>query len=292
MFEPKPHVSQALAHLRFSVQLCALVLGLSLAANVGVWATVYFTEARWSEETVSTEIAPPVRVVESDAVSRTGKSVTQRTATVEETRRVPSSAEVTMRDTWTLSAWVGSIAAIALLILMLEGVFVAGGANVPGVEKIVTATSWTLVLVMLSLPMQRLIPSFPTAGLFGPYGDMAALAELVKSGGEGAPGGLSYFAERLLLPIACLGMTVFIALRLTSGVERGVISRSVGEAELRLMAEMEQSQKSSGAQGRAQGALSVTLQEETAPPPPPSRPEPLQRPLSSPSPGTAPGRVI
>lgn len=289
MFDPKPHVSRALAHLRFSVQLCALVLGLSLVANVGVWATVYFTDARWTDETVSTELAPPARVVDGEAVSRTGKEIVPRSVTVEETRRVPSAAEVTMRDTWRLSVWLGTIAAVALLLLMLEGVFVAGGANVPGVEKLVTATSWTMVVVFVCLPLRSVFPAFPMDGVFSSYDAMASVSELIKAGDATAPGSMGFVLERLFLPLVCLGASAFVALRFSSGVERGVISRSAGEAELRLIEEMEQSQRATGVQGRAQGALSVTLEEE---PPPPSRPEPLQRPLSSPSPGKAPGRVI
>ena len=124
MFDPKPHMSQALAHLRFSVQLCALALGLSLAANIGVWAMVHFTDARWTEETVKVETTPPPRVVDGGAVSRTGKEIVQRTAMVEEVHRVYSTTEVTLRDTWRLSAWVGCIAALALAIVTLEGVIV------------------------------------------------------------------------------------------------------------------------------------------------------------------------
>lgn len=288
VFEPRPHLSHALSHLRFSVQLCALALGLCLAANVGVWAVVHFTDARWTEQTVQTEITPPPRVVDGGAVSRTGKEVVRPTVLTQEVVRVPSAAEVTLRDSWRLSAWIGSIAAVALLVLMLEGVVVAGGANVPGVEKAVTATSWTLALVMLCLPLQTLLPAFPTAGVFSDYASMALTAESIKSGADGAPGQLGFIAERFLIPVVCLAAAAFVAIRFTAGVEAGVISRSVGEAELRLMDEMERSRKASSMQGRAQGALSVTLQQES----PPERPEPLQRPLTSASPGKAPGRVI
>jgi len=295
VFDTKPHVSQALAHLRFSVQACALLLGLSLAANVSVWAVVHFTDARWTEETVKTETAPPPRVVDGEAVSRTGREINRPAVVKEETVRVPSAAAVTLRDAWRLSAWVGSVAAVVLLIVMLEGVFVAGGASVPGVEKAVTAATWAIVLALLCLPLQSLMPAIPIDGVFGEYETMADAAEAIKAEEEGAPGQLGFIAERFLLPIACLAGAVFVAVRFTSGVERGVISTTEGEAELRLMAEMERSKQASGSQGRAQGALSVTLQDQAASqgiPPAPSRPEPLQRPISSPSPGKAPGRII
>lgn len=295
MFDPKPHVSQALAHLRFSVQACALLLGLSLAANVSVWAVVHFTDARWTEETVMTETAPPPRVVDGEAVSRTGREINRPSVVKEETVRAPSAAAVTLRDTWRLSAWVGSVAAVVLLIVMLEGVFVAGGASVPGVEKAVTAATWSIVLALLCLPLRSLMPAIPIDGVFGEYEAMADAAEAIKAGEEGAPGELGFITERFLLPMACLAGAVFVAVRFTSGVERGVFSTTEGEAELRLMAEMERSKQASGSQGRAQGALSVTLQDQAGsamPPPAPSRPEPLQRPISSPSPGKAPGRII
>jgi len=294
VFEPKPHVSLALAHLRFSVQAAALLLGLCLAANVAVWAVAHFTDARWTEQTVQTETAPPPRVVDGEAVSRTGKEVVRRAVVTEETVRVPSATEVTLRDTWRLTGWIGSIAAIALVILMLEGVVVAGGANVPGVEKAVTASSWALLVAMLCLPLQGLIPAIPIEGVFGSYEAMTGAVELIRSGAEGAPGQLGFIVERFLMPMACLAGVVFVALRFTSGVEEGVVSRSESEAELRLLREMERSRKASASQGRAQGALAMTLQEEgqAGAIPAPSRPEPLQRPLSSPSPGTSPGRII
>ncbi len=296
MFDPKPHVSQALAHLRFGVQACALVLGLALAANVGVWAVAHFTDARWTEKTEMVETAPPPRVVEGGAVSRTGKEVVARTATVEETVRVPSATEVTLRDTWRLSGWVGSVAVIGLLFLTLQGVVIGGGASVPGIEKAVTAGSWAIALTLLCLPVQGVIASFPTDGVFGSYGAMADVSEAIKSEAEGAPGQLGVIVQRFLLPAACLGMTVFVAVRFTSGIEQGVLSTTASEAELRLMEEMERSRKASGTQGRAQGALSVTLHEEgsqaASHPAAPARPEPLQRPISSASPGVAPGRVI
>lgn len=293
MFDPKPHMSHALAHLRFSVQLCALALGLALAANVGVWAVVHFTDARWTEETAQVETAPPPQVVGGGAVSRTGKEVVQRHATVEETRRVPSTTEVTLRDTWAISAWIGCIAALALLIVTLEGVVIGAGVNVPGIEKSVTAGTWAIIVALLCLPMQSLFPAFPTDGVFGSYHAMADASEAIKSGAENAPGQLGVLMQRFLLPITCLALAAFVAVRFSSGIEAGVLARSEGEAELMLMEEMERSRSASAKQGRAQGALAMTIQEEAAPPPAaPPRPEPLQRPITAPQQGDAPRRVI
>ena len=294
MFDPKPHVSNALAHLRFSVQACSLVLVLALAANIGVWAVVHFTDARWTEQTVQEETAPPPRVVDGGVVSRTGKELVQRTTMVEVVQRVPSTTEVTLRDTWRLSAWLGSIAAMALLVLMFQGVVVAGGASVPGVEKAVTATSWSIVVVMLCLPMSSIMPAFPMDGVFGEYAGMTDTVEAMKSEAPGAPGQLGIIAEHFLLPIACLAMAAFVAVRFTGGVERGVLSTTENEAERRLMEEMQHSRKASSQQSRAQGALSVTLHDNaaSAPPAAPLRPEPLHRPLSSPTPPQTSGRVI
>jgi hypothetical protein len=292
VFEPRPHLSHALLHLRLSVQAAALILGLCLVANMSVWAVAHFTDARWTEETVQTEVAPPPRVVDGEAVSRTGKEVVRRAKPIEETIRVPSATEVTLRDGWAVSGWIGTIAAVALVIFMLEGVVIAGGANVPGVEKAVTATSWSLLVAMMCLPLQNLLPAIPLEGVFGSYASMTETAEAIKAGGEEAPSQLGFILERFLLPMACLGGVVFVAIRFTRGVEEGIVSRTADEAEMRLLQEMERSRKATASQGRAQGALSMTLQEEPGTQPMPPRPEPLQRPISSPSPGKAPGRII
>jgi len=289
LFDPKPHMSQALAHLRFSVQLCALALGLALAANIGVWAMVHFTEARWSQETVQVETTPPPRVVDGGAVSRTGKEIVQRTAVVDEVRRVPSTTEVTLRDTWRLSAWIGCIAALALAIVTLEGVIVGAGASIPGIEKSVTAGTWAIIVALLCLPMQSLMPAFPFDGVFGSYELMADVSEAIKASEEGAPGQLGVILQRFFLPVACIAFAAFVAIRFSSGIEAGILARSEGEAELLLMEEMERSRKTSAQQGRAQGALSMTIQNDAPPPP---KPEPLQRPISAPKQGDAPRRVI
>lgn len=294
MFDPKPHMSQALAHLRFSVQLCALALGLSLAANVGVWAVVHFTDARWTQETAQVETAPPPQVVDGGAISRTGKEVVQHTAMMEEVRRVPSSAEITLRDTWRLSAWIGCVAALALVIVTIEGVILGGGANIPGIEKSVTAGTWAVIVALLCLPMQSIMSAWPADGVFGSYEVMVDASEAIKADAEGAPGQLGVIVQRFFLPIACLALSAFVAIRFSSGIEAGVLVRSEGEAELRLLEEMERSRKTSAQQGRAQGALSMTIHDDAppTPAPPPARPEPLQRPASSAGQSDAPRRVI
>ena len=60
-----------------------------------------------------------------------------------------------------LACGIGGFAAIALMLMCMMGVAVAGGGAVPGVERVVTAAVWSIILAGLAVPVGDLMPSLP-----------------------------------------------------------------------------------------------------------------------------------
>jgi len=70
-YTPKPHVSLAVQHARFSVSVVALILGLCLFGQVAVWAIVHYTDVRIAEVKPATS-APDFDIIEKDGGARAG----------------------------------------------------------------------------------------------------------------------------------------------------------------------------------------------------------------------------
>jgi hypothetical protein len=127
-----------------------------------------------------------------------------------------------------LACSVGGLAALALLILTLLGTVVAGGGSVPGVERVVTATVWSMVLAALSLPIRDVLPSLPMAGVFASYESMTHRSGVWSSTGVGAAGTL---AQWVVAPLLAAGAAAMIAIWFRAGVSRGIIITSVSELD-------------------------------------------------------------
>ncbi|TVQ31731.1 MAG: hypothetical protein EA376_08710 [Phycisphaeraceae bacterium] len=266
-YKPKPHVSAALRHLRLSVIICAAALGACLLLHILVWAFVHYTDARWTE-VKATDTPRDVVVVEPGAsqsentrsLSDPAHPVSQgRAAQTESPRsgaepltvrgraatRAPADVNrvLSRNDSWfrsisSLSQTVGVVAALTLMLLMIQGVIVAGGANVPGVERAVTSTSWTIVIALLCLPLADVFVSLPFGGVFCSYASMTASSEAIRAGAPDAPTGMQFYGQHLLIPLVIFATLVIVTIRFHMGVEEGVIVTSMSELDEKLDREM------------------------------------------------------
>lgn len=285
MYQPRPHVSAALHHLRWGVLVASIALSAALTAQMLVWGFVHFTTVRTVEIEGKDRQDEPVRVVTqrpqvgsmtgpssnsgasigipklSTGANEAGVSIAEQDEGPMNPNLVPSSADRLLELSAGLTQTVGVIAAFLLAALMFQGTLVAGGASVPGVERVVTASSWTMLIALLALPLQGIIPSVSISGVFSGYAALVEGSERVRA--PGAPGlsKMAYYIGHLLLPMILMGLTAWSTLRFRSGLERGLIATSVSEAHEKLEREI-RARKNLGEGGasRAGGALDQTMQ--------------------------------
>lgn len=293
MYKPTPHLSDALRHLRGTIVACAVVVGVCISLQTLTWAFVHFTDARWTEVEEVIE-GQPVQVV-SDGVSRaaaatpggsTPKAIRTQTILI---NKVPSMQSGWFSSTITLVASLGFLAAALLAFKLHQGVVVAAGASVPGVEKVVTASSWAFVIALLCAPIGELIPAFPIRGVFASYESMTAMSDLVRAGAPNAPGTIAYFGEYFIIPMLLLGATCFVVIHFLNGVDQGIIATSLSELDEKLAREMS-SAKAGGLTSRSMGALNRAMGERSEEEP--TKPAKRGKALKAPAPGDPLSRPI
>src|SRR6185436_2990792 len=199
----KPHVSAALAQLRHGVTLCALVVGACAIVQMLVFGFVHFTQVRWAEPPHG---APNYTVVASGHASETRRAAVPGAAAPEESAsmripRQPSQWEPTLNTMSDLAVSVGVIATVLLAVQCGLGVFIAGASGIPGVDRAVSAVSWSLLLALAGLPRRDVMPSIPSPGVFGDYSAMVNLSEAA----DAATGSvMRLFVVYLMIPMASL----------------------------------------------------------------------------------------
>lgn len=309
-YTPKPHVSAALRHLRRAVTVSGALLSMALILQLLSFAFVHYTDVRWSTLEAPQPATHEMRVVRTNAdsarsLSGAGSKVKKPAAA---DTPPPPSAEVNRvlnrNNFWLHSASdlgrsVGTVAVIVLALAMFQGVVVAGGAGVPGVEKAVTAGSWSLVIAFLCLPVATLLPGVEYAGALASYEWITAASEAVRSGSPDAPGWGTLYGSVLIGPMIALFATALVVLRFHSGVEQGVIVTNISELDEKLHREMSSIKLGATSAPRSVGALNRAIGEAAtiAPPAPaapmePSLSGPSMRRLNEPSAGEGLRRPI
>lgn len=292
--ERKPYVSAALAHLRHGVTFTALAVGVCAVAQLIVFGFVHFTQVRWDDDATQSDVQPlsvvatpvsrqssggfnvrrdatlpapsdgeAVRVVNTPAARPSG---TVPTAVLHEVRpfRARGVGDVYLQRTSDLAVTLGVVAALALAVLTMLGVVVAGGASVPGVEKAVSACTWALGMALLSVPWRDALESLPFPGVFSGYRTLTAASEAVDAGTASAA---AMFGAHLLLPLGMLAAAITVALRFHAGVDAGVIITSVSELDEALEREMAGIRRSGvgyNVSSRAVGVLNQAIGERPA----------------------------
>lgn len=281
---PTAHTGAALRHLRLLVFVSAGVVGVSLLAQLLVWAFVHFTDLRWTE--IEPELAPsPDRLVvrstgprprqaqtpppgapeqgDSGNAARAQRPVggpAQARPVVEvDPNRVPSPHDRNLRAAALFVQTAGGVGVVVLALMVFQGVLIAAGAGTPGVERAVTACSWTLAIALLCMPIQSVAAAWPFSGVFSSYDAMTAASDALQAGAEDAPSVASFYASFLFFPLLCFVALAIAVYRFATGIEASAVVTSVSEAEQRLEREMASIRIGNHAGGRTAGALSRAI---------------------------------
>lgn len=297
----RPHVSAALQHLRRSILGVGGVLAACLIAQVVIWGVVHFTDVRQVELRAEGSVRHAPVVVQKPNVE-SPEAATAVTAQAERGRAtpresvnpnlVPSAEDHLMRSTSEVTQTLGIVSALLLAILMLQGVAIAGGASVPGVEMAVTATTWTLVIGMMCMPLASLLPGVPYSGVFKSYDALVTGSEVFRQKGPGAPTAMMFFGLNLVVPLLLLAGLGAALLRFHLGVEQGAMMSSLSEVDEKLEREIRTMKLGALASSRAVAALNTTftgapaaapvVDDEPIPMPRSMKEPPIGRPLKRP----------
>lgn len=257
----KPHVSPALKHLRHSVTLSGLAIAACAIIQMMIFGFVHFTEVRWVEikptPTVSSlAVVDGARLADPNAPIRQRRAVEAQTIAAE---RIPSRWAGTLEDFSAIAVTVGVLAACVFVGMTILAVCVAAGGAVPGVERAVTAATWSIIIAGLALPWRDFLPSMPFPGIFGSYEAMLAASD------HGAAGGAArMFLTYLILPLAGVVASIYAVLVFRSGVRAGIISNMISEVDEMLEREIAGIRArgvSSNVGGRGSSSLTRTIGE-------------------------------
>lgn len=262
MYTPKPHVSAALRHLWFSVVLCAITLASCIALQTFITACVHFSDARWTTVDAPEPTGQPLTVVqqqgEPTSTLRPGLGEKAQAATV---NRVLSKSDRWFSLASGLAQTFGVISALALALVMIQGVLVAAGGAVPGVERAVSATTWTIVIALVCLPLSSILPAMPFRGVFASYAQMTELSESLRQGSPESSAAL-FHCQHFVFPFIVLFALALAVYRFRVGVEQGVIVTSVSELDEKLAKEMASIKVAATTAPRSVGALHRAIGEE------------------------------
>lgn len=261
MAQPKPHVSEAIARLRFWVSAAGLIVCLAAVTQTFIYGLAHYTEVRWTTpeagntegqlQVVTTE-GPPSSVPASELRGgRLTESGHQQALEALEQGKARSKTDVILERTNDIAAAAGILGAFTFAGLVFLGTVIAGGAKVPGVDKAATATTWAIVVLVLAMPWGEMMPSVPIPGVFVRY-----------SGVVQGTDGLTGLLLRVALPMATATMCAVSLFSFRAGVERGVIVTSVSELDEALERELSSIRKrgvAAGSAPRSMGALNRAL---------------------------------
>jgi len=237
--------------------VATLVLGICIGIHLLIWGFVHFTDVRWTQAE-AVEAPQSLAVVEGDAQPLTTLASPPPKAVNNgpDPNLVPSTADHSMRLVVTLVDAIAIISSLVLVGLMRQTVSIAAGASVPGINKLVTASSWAGVLALLGIPLAGLIDGFPLPGVFAGYEAMLGAHAALTAG---AIGSLAYFAINLILPLVFAGGLGLIVFRYVQGVDEGVIATSVSDLDDKLAKEISGIKIGANSAPRAVGALNTAI---------------------------------
>ena len=272
-YVPRPHTSAAFQHLRLWITAFAGVLAVALTAQILVWSFVHFTDVRTKELAPASGASAPVVVASSP---ESGTLAADRGV---DPNTVQSAGDIKLRRIAALVQTVGVLSCLILMVLMMQGVSIAGGSNVPGLEMAVTASTWVLIISALSLPLGKLLPEVAYPGVFLSYESLVAESAAVRTTGSG---GFAFFGLHLFLPLLMIAGLAASVLRFRAGVEHGVIVTNVSQLDEKVENEIRSMKLGQLSSPRSVGALNQAIGDDASHP----SPSPMQKPQE------APGRPI
>ncbi len=302
-------VSLALGRLRFSVLLSCWVIGLALLAQTVIWSLVNFTELRWDRsETPTAETALIVKPGPAPVVRSALDDVKGRpSAEPVDPNRLVSGYDRIFEIGSRLARGLGTVGLLALLPLLAVGVLLAAGSATRGVDKTVSAFTWSIVVALLVLPIGELVGLSAPGGAFWSYEAVTAKIDAAgvpaidartvppSDAGDAWNEGLAgSIARYVMLPLAALCAVCMVGLRFDAGVEAGLVRKEDLTLDPKLEAEAGGITPGSLHAGRAATAMQGLGSGVPFAPGPKAIAAPAEGPVSirQVSPGSAPKRMI
>lgn len=248
-----PHLSAAVKHIRGWVTILAVIVTVCCVCQMLTYGFVRFTDVRFSEVAAATSGDRPLQVVApTEPAADEDQSKVEmlvggpaevtggvRAKAIEQGRevgpvRTASAADSAMARINVFSTGAGTLACVILAALTLLGTVIAGGGNIPGVERTVTASTWALLLGLICLPWASAFPHLRIPGVFAAYRELCAVADRAP----GAVSGTAAFFQWIVMPVASAVVALVVVGMYRSGVERGVIATSLNQFDTALQREM------------------------------------------------------
>jgi hypothetical protein len=268
--------------LRFVIVTSCWVIALTLFTQVVIWSLCSFTDLRFSETEKLAGDAP--LIIDNGTDTGVGRGAKQSSrwrpeVEAEEQERQASSMDRVFRVAVTVARTMGLMSAIIVCPLLCLGVLLAVPAGAPRVERAVNALTWSIVLVLLILPL---------GGWFGmawQQGTITDYAGLVQEADAGQANGFTpaFYARFLLMPAASAVGFFLVGLQFSSAVAAVLLKRDGLDPELEAEATNVAATSLHGT-GRSAGALSAALHAQKQKKRAPS--------MSKMSPGEMPKRLI
>jgi hypothetical protein len=168
--------------------------------------------------------------------------------------------------------------AALLAVQAIAAVAVAGGGGVPGVDRVVSASTWAMVLGLACLPWNELFRSVPFAGLLSGYDALLATHNAVRNG---TLSDVTAIVNHVVFPIVGIPLSVFVAWTFREGVRAGIIVTSVSELDALVeeeLADLKSRGVGSNFGPRSVGALHSAIGDR-----PSAASQPPQRPIGVPN---------
>lgn len=221
-------VAAALRQLRSSVGLSCWLIGGTILVQLVVWGLVSFTDLRWTELKPGEGEAPLV-VSASEVRAQSFRSAlddktpAEAAAEAVNPNRMLTGADRTLAVATSLASGFGVLAVLTVVPLVGLGVLLAASSATAGVEKAVSAFGWSLVVLLLALPLGGLVGLPWQGGAMYRYSELTAQIDAAAAEPVGL--GIVFYAKFVALPLTCLIGTMLIANRFGAGVEAGVLRK-------------------------------------------------------------------
>ena len=259
-------LSLALRRLRFAVVVAGWLVAFALGAQVVVWSLTAFTDLRYGEPEPPQD-APLIiqskepgdgRIFVSATKRRRNARAEEPAEEVEPTKGVFDGVFATVV---TASRAIGLLAAIVICPLVGLGIMIAVPAGAPRIERAVTAFLFSIVLVILVLPLGGWFGFGWHEGTIWGYERLTAKVEAAQDAGFS----LKFFMQFLLLPAASAVGFAMVGLRFSAAMQGVLLKVGMEGVDPALDREATSVEASSlHGTGRSAGALKNVMKSESS----------------------------
>jgi hypothetical protein len=239
------HVSPAIIRLTAGISIVSVVVGICLIVQMFVFAFVHYTDARFEASTAEKTPGALTVVPSSKTPRERGASWVPEKGSAGSNSDHPDEKAPRALSRWDgvlsqfsdTAGWIGTLSCLVLAVQLCLATVIAGGASIPGVEKIVSAANAGVVVAIVSLPLHDIFHSLPFIGAFSGYDAMTSASMRVQEAGSGEFGLLMNLA---FIPLAGILALVWAGTKLRAGIASGVIIHSPSQLDERIDRELAQ----------------------------------------------------